>query len=579
MKYHHIPTSIIDIISLIYLDFHTSITTNEFNTPYIPVRKGVLQGDCVSPLLFNLVINTFIQYIKKDHFEQLGYKYFKFLIPKHWMQFADDAVAITGEEYEIHILLNAFGRWCSWANMIIRVDKCHSFGMKKVLTTSKQIKPKLYINNSLIPSIEINEAFVYLGRHFDFSMSDLHHKENILDKTKTFINTINNLPLHPKNKLKIYHRYVLSKISWDMTVSDISQTWYKNNVDNFIMSQVRSWFEIPISCTMEIFTLSRSKYGVNLIKPSARAFQLKTNFRKVLSQSKNEDIKQLHEITRDQCNIQYDQYKSSRDAIKAIKLRSEEHVINLTTQGLVVKAIWNLSWKKANNFWHKALDILPRNIYSFVLRYLNNTLANGSNTIKWRTSETSLCRHCGENETLGHVVNGCKIFLNEGRYTWRHDSILKTIANSLSSILGHQKIHCDCDLNTFKSPCIITGNEFRPDLVIEISCRCVIILELTVGFETNLEKNYFRKKEKYKLLIETLKEKYSSITYLNLSMGSIGTIFKESNNIEKVFKEIGMEEKNYVYLIKKIIEICIRCSYYIFCRRAKEWENPESLTW
>ena len=100
LKYHHIPDSFIDMIKLIYADFYTSITTDDFITPFIPVKNGVLQGDCVSPLLFNLVVNKFILYIKKDHFEQLGYKYFQYLVPKHWMQFADDAVAITGQEYE-----------------------------------------------------------------------------------------------------------------------------------------------------------------------------------------------------------------------------------------------------------------------------------------------------------------------------------------------------------------------------------------------------------------------------------------------------------------------------------------------
>ena len=275
----------------------------------------------------------------------------------------------------------------------------HVFGMKKVITAMKQIKPKLYINNVLVPAIEINDSFIYLGRHFDFSMSDLPHQNQITEKTKSLLNLVTNLPLHPKNKLKIYHRYILSKISWDMTVTDISQTWYKNNIDNFVMSHIRSWFEIPISGTLEILTLDRSYYGLNLIKPSSRAFQLRTNFRKVISQSSNSDIKKIHEITKEQCNIQYDEYKNSRDTVRAIKSKSKEHLSNLTTQGLVINAIWNFSWKKVNKFWHKSLDRLPSNIYSFVLRYLNNTLANRSNTVKWETSQISSCLHCGGNET------------------------------------------------------------------------------------------------------------------------------------------------------------------------------------
>ena len=44
----------------------TSILTNEFRTPFISVGHGVLQGDCLSPLLFKLCFNTFLQHIKSE---------------------------------------------------------------------------------------------------------------------------------------------------------------------------------------------------------------------------------------------------------------------------------------------------------------------------------------------------------------------------------------------------------------------------------------------------------------------------------------------------------------------------------
>ena len=78
-----------------------------------------------------MVINTFIQYIKSDKFTQLGYSTSKFLNPKHWFQFADDAAITTGLQYENQILLNAFTAWCTWARMTIRVNKCKTFGMSK----------------------------------------------------------------------------------------------------------------------------------------------------------------------------------------------------------------------------------------------------------------------------------------------------------------------------------------------------------------------------------------------------------------------------------------------------------------
>ena len=64
LDYHHIPEHIKFVIKRLYTDFQTSIITSEFRTPFISVGRGVLQGDCLSPLLFNMCFNTFIQHIK-----------------------------------------------------------------------------------------------------------------------------------------------------------------------------------------------------------------------------------------------------------------------------------------------------------------------------------------------------------------------------------------------------------------------------------------------------------------------------------------------------------------------------------
>ena len=95
LEYHHVDQQVRDIVKLLYRDFYTSIITDAFTSDFIKILKGVLQGDCLSPLLFNLVINTFIQHIKQNHYNQLGYKFLAELIPRHWFQFADDAAVVS----------------------------------------------------------------------------------------------------------------------------------------------------------------------------------------------------------------------------------------------------------------------------------------------------------------------------------------------------------------------------------------------------------------------------------------------------------------------------------------------------
>ena len=224
LEYHHIPDHIKNLIHSLYTDFQTSIITEKFNTRFITVGRGVLQGDCLSQLLFNMSFNTFIQHIKSEQYRQLGF--WKLgetgipCTPIHWFQFADDAAVISSQEKENQMLLNRFTIWCQWANMIIRIDKCSTFGIKKQLTKSVQYLPKLFVNNRLVPRIEMGESFRYLGRYFNYDMSEEKHKSEIYDLFSDTMSKIDELLLHPNNKILLYSRYLLSKISWDLTVSD-----------------------------------------------------------------------------------------------------------------------------------------------------------------------------------------------------------------------------------------------------------------------------------------------------------------------------------------------------------------------
>ena len=64
LEYHHLPNDTSTLIQQLYTKFFTCITTDSYRTDFIHVGKGVLPGDYLSPLLFNLIINTFIQHVK-----------------------------------------------------------------------------------------------------------------------------------------------------------------------------------------------------------------------------------------------------------------------------------------------------------------------------------------------------------------------------------------------------------------------------------------------------------------------------------------------------------------------------------
>ena len=220
-----------------------------------------------------MCFNTFIQYIKSQTFQELVFKFKANFEPRHWFRFADDASVISGTEHENQILLNAFTRWCQWSMMTIQVDKCKTFDMTKIGSQCKQYLPKLFLNNESVPQVKLEETFTYLDRHFNHTMDDAEHKSHIQERTNEIPQDIDKLPLHPRHKISLYKSYLLSKISWDLTVTNIGLTWVKNNLDNVVLLYLRRWLEIPINGTLDICLLSRTRFGLDLILPSTKLTQ------------------------------------------------------------------------------------------------------------------------------------------------------------------------------------------------------------------------------------------------------------------------------------------------------------------
>ena len=175
-------------------------------------------------------------------------------------------------------------------------------------------------------------------------------------------------------------------------------------------------------------------------------------------------------------------------------------------------------------------------------------------------------------ESLLHVVAGCQSYLD--RFTWRHNSILNFIANALESV---DETTLFADLRGFRSPSILTGETYRPDLLFSCPIVTLYVVELTVGYESNLHNNAKRKEAKYRELVSQLHETYNQVKFVNLSMSSPGIFAQECSAFLDTPKNVGFDDNQRLYCVRKMITIAIRTTYYIFCCRNKEWDNPELL--
>ena len=67
---------------------------------------------------------------------------------------------------------------------------------------------------------------------------------------------------------------------------------------------------------------------------------------------------------------------------------------------------------------------------------------------------------------------------------------------------------------------------------------------------------------------------YRCVRFVNLSMSSLGVFSDECSTFLDMMNDIGIDKKQQLYIIKKMINIAIRATYYIFCCRNRNWDSP-----
>ena len=110
------------------------------------------------------------------------------------------------------------------------------------------------------------------------------------------------------------------------------------------------------------------------------------------------------------------------------------------------------------------------------------------------------------------------------------------------------------DLPSFLSPCLITTESFRTDLLTDD--KILYILELTVGFDTNIQNNGDRKASKYSSLIKDLSP-YANVVFVNLSMGAIGVMSSSCNFLPSLLDDLHFDKIIQKRIIMKAMKISI----------------------
>lgn len=118
--------------------------------------------------------------------------------------------------------------------------------------------------------------------------------------------------------------------------------------------------------------------------------------------------------------------------VKLFRLSQEDNLENyLTSQGPFICSVIKVFLSQVHMIWSACQSKLPKNIFNFTIRYINNTIPTRKNLAKWRLTSTTDCSFCLNPESLTATCCNCSCNSYLNRYTWRHDTVLNFIANIL----------------------------------------------------------------------------------------------------------------------------------------------------
>ena len=137
--------------------------------------------------------------------------------------------------------------------------------------------------------------------------------------------------------------------------------------------------------------------------------------------------------------------ETSNRPSRSVRLKSEvkqsvrrNHIAywNSTLDHLQVQSKFKdiVALEGTSHVWNRMVVGLPVGQLSFLLRAGADCLPTPMNLCRWNYRVSKSCPLCqSPNATTAHILNGCPEALNQGRFTWRHDSVLNGLFSQIIS--------------------------------------------------------------------------------------------------------------------------------------------------
>ncbi|XP_019617765.1 PREDICTED: uncharacterized protein LOC109465064 [Branchiostoma belcheri] len=611
-------------------------TVNGYTTSWQRLQKGIITGCTISVILFVAAMNLVM---KPALGQARGPKTDSGIRQRPLKAFMDDLTVTTESVISARYVLRSLSKAASWARMKFKAKKCRKLVMRRGKICDKL---QLEVQGERIPAIA-EQPIKSLGKKFDVTLSDKKNIEEFKQQMRDGLEAIENSELPGRYKVWCNQYGLLPRAVWPMTMYDIPLTVVEE-VERRVSRHLRKWLGVPPGLTSIGLYSKTAKLQLPLTSMEEEYKVTKARAQLMLQESRDELVSQAG--VRLRSGKKWAAAEAVASATSRLKHRD---IVGVVAQGrrgfgagregtqrwgtasprerreLIQKEVrqqevrrsravsqgvqgaWT-RWEGVRErkvMWNELMYSEPSKI-RFLLKSVYDLLPTAANLKRWRKKDEDKCELCGKTGNLSHVLTSCPVALGKGRYTWRHNQVLKVIASAVEEQMTENKVkgkqrkglqfisfvkegwkgkskekkererigiiasasdwslHADLG-KQLAFPADIIDTNLRPDLILfSRKTTQVVLIELTVPWEDRMEEANERKRMKYQEPVSRCREKGWKTWYFPVEVGCRGFI---GQTLWKALGQLGVAGKKRREVTKRVTKTTVDASLWVWTLR------------
>ena len=395
----------------------------DFEGAKVPITRGVMQGDPLSPLLFNLTLDWALSAAPDVVGVELGGTHYRYLA------FADDVVLLSSSPVGLRKSVEAVVSQAKLLGLEVGHSKCATLGIaadckRKTWYSSNQ---QIHIAGQPIRALAPGKFYRYLG----VQVGSSHWAEgpsHLLARLVNGLRRLQKCPAKPQQKMWMLVNVLLPQLQYPLLHSEAKKSTLKK-VDVETRRFARTALHLPADSPKGYFHAGVTDGGLGITSFETRIPRLRHDLLARLTVAGDQSVRS---VARQQCS------SSSGSSSSARRSEERDHWRTNLYKSHDGKGLEGCTQTPVSSSWVGDGTALMRGgAYVQAVKLRGSLMPTLVRSARGRKRDTVSCDLCYGHrpETLGHILQQCPAVA--GARLARHNDLLEKYISSLQKA-GYQ---------------------------------------------------------------------------------------------------------------------------------------------